>query len=366
MSGAAEGESLDSLARRKRRPRRSVTVATVAKAAGVSRAAVSFAYNAPGQLSVDTRARILAMAESLGYAPDPIARMLTTRRVGAIGLLMVEPIEAAFANPFTSAFVRGMGHMCDLHGMALTLLPPRMGSISDTVQSAVVDGVVTLGLASDHPSMSALLQRNLPLVIVDSAPSAHWSSIRIDDEGGAFAAASHLFALGHRHFAVLSFELQPINPRAAGHQQFYVPSQRLRGYRRALDKSGELVTLDIYPTHSDSAEGMHAMRRILGRPGPHPTAILAMSDAIALGAIRACEEAKLQVPRDISVVGFDDVPEAASVGLTTVAQPIEDKGRMAVQMLLREIAEDPPITYSHEQLDTRLVVRRSTGPVDVD
>lgn len=352
-----EFESLldDVAARRRRRNRSRPTVTTVAKAAGVSRAAVSFAYNAPHQLSPATRQRILATAEQLGYSPDPVARMLTTRESGAIGLLMVEPIESAFADPFTAAFVRGMGQVCDRHGLALTLLPPRRGSSVDAVRSAIVDGVITLGLAADSPALATLQQRELPLVIVDGPPSDHWSSVLVDDETGAFQAARHLAGLGHRAVVVLSFA-----PQARG-STYYVPAQRLAGYQRGL-----AVPPTVIEAHSDVASGAGAISQLLVSTARPPTAILAMSDALALGALDACLRHGLRVPEDVSIIGYDDIPVAATASppLTTVRQPVHEKAVAAMRLLLREITREPgaPILHEHDHLATELVVRASAGP----
>ncbi|MBA3824383.1 MAG: LacI family DNA-binding transcriptional regulator [Ktedonobacterales bacterium] len=356
--------------RRGRRTRgRGITVTTVAKEAGVSRAAVSFAYNMPEQLSVETRERILAVAARLGYSPDPVARMLTTRHAGAVGLLMVEPIESAFADPFTATFVRGMGQMCDRHGLALTLLPPRLGSVTAAAQTAVVDGVIMLGLAADNPGLAALEQRGLPLVLVDSLPHGQWPSVQVDDEVGAYAAARHLVDLGHRHIAILSFTTDPTNPAEEGHGQFYVPRQRLAGYQRAFTSAPEPMQVARYDVSSNLVSGERMMYAILDRTDlPRPTAVLTMSDAMALGAMRACQERGLRVPQDISVVGFDDIPEAATAtpALTTVAQPIFDKATLAMRMLLSQIERDGEgealLAPQHVVLPTHLAIRASSAP----
>ncbi len=345
---------------RRTRQRRDVTVATVAKAAGVSRAAVSFAYNSPDQLSTETRSRILRIADALGYAPDPVARMLTTRRSGAIGLLMVEPIETAFADQFMAIFVGGLGQMCDRHGLALTLLPPLLGSSLAMAQAAIVDGVVTLGVAPDLPAMGALEQRHIPLVLVDSAPNDHWSSVQVDDEGGAFLAADHLRELGHQRVAILSFATHPL----IGHGASYVPAQRLAGYRRGLGA----ITPIIIETHSDATHGALATRQLLAETDPRPTAILAMSDALAIGALHACHELGIRVPDELSIIGFDGIPvtSATNPPLTTIEQPIAEKAITAMQRLLHELDDEVPLRRDHTFLTTRLIVRQSTAPPPID
>jgi DNA-binding LacI/PurR family transcriptional regulator len=345
---------------RKGRMRRAVTVATVAKAAGVSRAAVSFAYNAPDQISSDTRARILEVAEALGYVPDPIARLLNTRQAGVVGLLMVESIEAAFADPFTSAFVRGMGQMCDRHDLALTLLPPRLGSSALAVQSAIVDGVVTLGLTPDDTLLVALKRRHLPLVVVDGQSNPRWSSVLVDDEAGAYAAAAHLATLGHRRIGIIAFEL-PSGQR----QVSYVTGQRLAGYERGLATAATPIAVTRAEAHSDAISGAQAMRELLARDELRPTAVLAMSDALALGAMSACEEFGLRIPDDISIIGFDNIPESAltTPPLTTVGQPIAAKAIKAMEVILRELQDGDPFPRIQEVLPTELIVRGSTGLV---
>jgi DNA-binding LacI/PurR family transcriptional regulator len=357
--------------RRGRRSRgRGITVTTVAKEAGVSRAAVSFAYNMPEQLSVETRERILAVAARLGYSPDPVARMLTTRQAGAVGLLMVEPIESAFADPFTTTFVRGMGKLCDQHGLALTLLPPRLGSVAAAAQTAVVDGVILLGLAADNPGLAALEQRGLPLVLVDSLPHGQWPSVQVNDEEGAYEAAQYLVSLGHRHIAILSFITDPQHPDEEGHGQFFVPRQRMAGYQRAFASAPAPMQVERYDVSSNLDSGEQVMNMILDRTDlPLPTAVLAMSDAMALGAMRACRERGLRVPQDISVIGFDDIPEAAAAtpALTTVAQPIYEKAFRAMRMLLGQIERagegEPPLAPEHCLLSTELMRRDSTAPL---
>jgi DNA-binding LacI/PurR family transcriptional regulator len=348
-----------------RRKRRLVTVATVATEAKVSRAAVSFAYNAPEQLSAETRVRILAAAKKLGYSPDPIARMLTTRKAGAVGLLMMNSIESAFADPFAAEFVRGMGRMCDRHNLALTLLPPQSGSISKTALNAIVDGVIALGVTPDHSGILALEQRNLPLVIVDGDPRPPWSCVQVEDEKGAYEAAAHVVSQGHRHIAIFSLEMRPVGLTAESHRSFYVPLQRMAGYQRAFAEASTPVKVETFEILSPE-EADRIMRQILRRDDSRPTALLAMSDAIALSALKACHDLHVRVPQDISIIGFDDIPGAAtaSPALTTVMQPITEKAILAMQLLLREIEREPDEAFAsqHVVLPTELKERHSTAP----
>jgi DNA-binding LacI/PurR family transcriptional regulator len=202
----------------------------------------------------------------------------------------------------------------------------------------------------------------LPIVLVDSTALPDHGSIEIDDAGGAKAAADHLIALGHRNVLVVAVE--PPAP-AIGLDPDGVMGRRLRAYRDAFGAVGVELPDDgliIGPATIDG--GLAAMRRAW-EDGLRPTAILAMSDVMAIGAMRAIREIGLRVPDDISVVGFDDIDLAPHVDppLTTVHQPIRRKGEEAVRLLLTVVERRDLAKPEHRVLETRLIVRGSTGPV---
>ncbi len=343
---------------RTRRPR----IADVAREAGVSKTAVSFAFNSPERLASDTALRIRDVAETLGYRPHPVARMLTQRRTMTVGVLTPQALSVIFSNPFFGAFSEGVALVAERAGYALHFISPLHGSLARAVRRATVDGVVAIGLSEDHPEIEQIRDAGLPIVLVDSTALPEHDSVDVDDEDGATAAAEHLLALGHREFLVIGVEgAAPAHREDPGG----VTARRLRGYRSALARSGLTLREDrIVTAPASIAGGMAAFERAWAA-GVRPTAVLAMSDAMAVGAMRAVRELGLRVPGDVSVVGFDDIDLAPYVDppLTTVHQPIRQKGEEAVQRLLGLIDRREETGPEQRRLLTRLIVRGSTGPV---
>jgi DNA-binding LacI/PurR family transcriptional regulator len=337
-------------------------IADVAREAGVSKTAVSFAFNSPDRLAPETASRIRAVADDLGYRPNPVARMLTQRKTLTIGVLTPQALSVIFSNPFFGAFSEGVAAAAEEFGYGLHFISPLHGSLASAMNRATVDGVVAIGLSDDHPDVEHIRRAGLPIVLVDSTALPEHGSIEIDDAGGARAAAEHLIALGHRNVLVVAVE--PPAP-SIGLDPDGVMGRRLRAYRDAFGAVGVALPderLIIGPATIDG--GLAAMRRAW-EDGLRPTAILAMSDVMAIGAMRAIRELGLRVPDDISVVGFDDIDLAPHVDppLTTVHQPIRRKGEEAVRLLLTVVQRRDLAKPEHRRLETRLIVRGSTGPV---
>ncbi len=338
---------------------RRVTIADVAEAAGVSKTAVSFAFNNPGRLNVDTASRIMSIADSLGYRPDPVARMLTQRRTGTIGVLTPQALATIFSNPFFGMFSAGVAAVAEEAGYGIHFISPLHGSLSRAIARATVDGVVAIGLAADHPEIAEIRRAGIPMTTVDSDRFEKLPSVDVDDEGGATAAAEHLIGLGHRDVVVLAIQRAEHAPSGAED----VVARRLRGYRTAFAAAGvEIPDDNVVVSPATFAGGVAAIDRIWAAGG-RPTAVLAMSDAMAIGAIRALRDRGLSIPGDVSVVGFDDVELAQTIDppLTTVHQPIRGKGEEAARLLLSVIADTSQVP-EHRRLATRLIIRASTGP----
>jgi len=336
-------------------------IADVAREAGVSKTAVSFAFNSPERLAPETATRIREVADSLGYRPHPVARMLTQRQTMTLGVLTPQALAVIFSNPFFAVFSEGVAQVAEAHGYGLQFISPMHGSLALAIGRATVDGVVAIGLSADHPEVEQVRRAGLPMVLVDSDDLPEHGSVVVDDEAGARAAAEHLIRLGHRRVLVVAVERPASGPddNTAG-----VSELRLRGYRSAFTAASLDRTAVSVVAGRTSIEGGAAAFQRAWASGIRPTAVLAMSDAMAIGAMRAARELGLRVPDALSVVGFDDLDLAAHVDppLTTVHQPIRQKGSEAVRLLLAELDATGAHRPEHRRLATRLIVRGSTGP----
>jgi alanine racemase len=339
---------------------RRTRIADVAREAGVSKTAVSFAFNSPERLSPDTASRIREVASSLGYRPHPVARMLTQRRTRTLGVLTPQALSVVFANPFFSTFSQGVASAAEDAAYALLFVSPVHGSLERAVDRATVDGLVAIGLSEEHPEVEQVRQADLPIVMVDSSAFPEHSSVDVDDESGARAAADHLVGLGHREFLVVGAE--PPTPGARAPFDGIV-GRRLAGYRAALATAGLSLPDERVVVGPATVEGGTECFMRAWEDGLRPTAVLAMSDAMAIGVLAAARRLGLRVPDDLSVVGFADIDLARLVDppLTTVHQPVRRKGEEACRLLLAAIERREVAGADHRRLETRLIVRGSSG-----
>src|SRR5256885_2680554 len=270
---------------------RRVTIHDVAGKAGVSAAAVSHAFNDPERLRATTVTRVLVAARDLGYAPNPHARALHSRRVGVLGVLFPQPIATVFANPFFASFLEGVGSVTDERGIGLLTVTPLGGSLERAIAAAPVDGFVIIGLDERHAEVAPLRKRGVPFVVVDGDAETA-SSVNVDDEGGAYAAADLLLERGHRQILVLTFHAPPEELD----KDLGVRGRRLRGYRRAFVDHGIALGDDaVIRTFVTLAGGDTAFTKAWGG-GARPTAVPAASDHMTIGAVRAASLDGLRTP----------------------------------------------------------------------
>jgi len=343
---------------------RRVTMQDVADRANVSKTAVSFAFNDASRLSEATLRHILAVAEELGYSQDPAARMLRTRRTNSLGLLLPQQLDVTLTNPYYTQFLQGIGQTCHREGYTLLLAPPLRGSMLKAIPYAAVDGFIVSGLEYDRGEVSALRQRGMPFVLVDSEEQPGVSSVDVDDGEAMSTLIEHLVDMGHRRFAFLVIE----TGKGAGRGEWRgTVRRRIDGASHALERHG--LTLDdpgmrVVEVPCTRAGGERAFVELWASVADRPTAVVCFSDVIALGVLAAAERLGVQVPAEVSVTGFDDLQEArlARPTLTTVRQPIETKGRLAADYLVDSLAAGAERTEPHRQLlHTALLVRESTG-----
>lgn len=345
---------------------RRVTLQTIADHLGVSRTTVSNAYNRPEQLSDTLRDQILSAAADLGYrGPDATARMLRTGRHDTIGVLFTDDLRFVFSDPDTTTFLQGVAEASAGVGTGVLLLPSPAGMpVEHTpLAHAAVDGFLVFSAPDDHPAVAEVMARNLPIVFVDEPdPGTAATFLGIDDRGGAERLARHLRGHGHHRVGVVTLPMSadrrpgPRTVDQACASTVRVVRERMTG---VLDAGLDPV---LYAARANDPDAGRDAALDLLRTNPDVTAVVALSDQLAIGAIQAASRLGLQVPRDLSVVGFDDIPRASTwdIPLTTIRQPLVDKGHRAASMLQRLIAGDA--VPAREMLPIELIVRSSSGP----
>jgi len=323
------------------------TMEDVAARAGVSRALVSLVMRNAPNVSAQRRAAVEKAAEELGYSPHVMARSLASRTSTVLGVMVNDLRNAFFAD-----VVEGLDAAAQAAGFDLILntggrMPAREGAALRSLLSFRPAGVILLSPVVPSAAIEAAA-RQCPVVLVSrTSRLSEVDTVNDDGEAGAALAVDHLVRLGHRRIAHLD------GGGAAG------SAARRRGYRQAM-RSHRLEPIVVHSEHTDTA-GEKAVRELLS--AGMPTALLAGNDFNAVGAISALEEHGLRVPEDVSVVGYDNTSLASlrHISLTTVDQPRNEMGRLAVDALLERVRGERTEPVRH-LLHPSLVVRSTTGP----
>ncbi|HEU4812516.1 MAG TPA: LacI family DNA-binding transcriptional regulator [Nocardioides sp.] len=331
------------------------TINDVARAAGVSKGAVSLAFNNRPGLSPATRERILATARELGWTPSPRARALSVSRALAVGLVMARPPETLRADPFFPSFIAGVESELSKHGYALLLQVVDEHDDEDQSYRRLsnegrVDGVFVTDLFVDDVRPALLAELGLPAVIVGPAlPEPYWPAVGVDDKPGIAAAVAHLLELGHTRIAHVAGPLEMVHG-----------CSRRDAWSATLAEAGVPEGPCIEADFSAEA-GAAATRNLLDLPEP-PTAIVYASDLMAIAGLSVAASRGIDVPGQLSITGYEDTELAAHVQppLTSVASDVIGWGRAAARRLLELIdqREATPVDLP----PPALVVRRSTGP----
>ena len=309
------------------------TLAAVARLAGVSNSTASLAFSGTGPVSDATRDRVLAAAKQLNYAgPDPRARSLRRGRSGIVGVVMEERVGDAFRDPIKIALLDGITEEIGAIDAGLLILTDA-GDAAQRIEDAPMDAVVLVGCSPRlDESVGMLRQRGIPLIAIEGDPAVGVPVIGQDNREASRIAAQHLHDLGHRDVAVVALPLT----RDRNRGRFTTESARTASSTTAVDRLAGVQ--DVFPgvggwvtRGSFVEEGRLAGTALLEQAQGRPTAIVAQSDLLAAGVIRAAEELGLEVPWDVSVVGFDGVRVDGlwPYDLTTLVQPAVDKGRAA-------------------------------------
>jgi DNA-binding LacI/PurR family transcriptional regulator len=344
------------------------TLAAVARRAGVAASTASLVFSGTGPVAEATRERVLTAARELDYGgPDPTARSLRRGRSGVIGVVTEDRLAETFRDPVNVALLDGIGE--ELSDARLSLLViPMAGVGGPDPGDAAIDAAILIGCSTNVAgSVASLRRRGVPFVGVETEPLEGVTAIDIDNREASAAAARHLAQLEHRRVAVVTLPLEPdrrrtpLDPAREAAATGFVARERLAGVRSVFPDAG-----GVSAASSAVDEGMIAGRSLLGGPAAsRPTAVLAQSDLLAVGVVLAAEELGLRVPEDVSVVGFDGiaVDGLLSRGLTTLVQPVEEKGRAAGRAVLAALSGE---RAADRLLRCELRVGSTTGPAPED
>jgi DNA-binding LacI/PurR family transcriptional regulator len=346
-------------------PPRRPTLRQVADAAGVSVMTASYVYSQPGRVAPDTAAKVRTAAEQLGYpGPHPGARSLRRGRAGSLGVILGERLTYAFDDPQAARFLAGVAEVCAAEGVGLTLVPTT-GAASDVqrVREALVDGFIVWTTSDDDPVLDAVAASGLPAVVHAGPARPGLPVVGIDDRAAAAAIGGLAFFASERP-VVLSFPVNRDRARALytglpGSAVTYpVTRHRWEGFHDSWQQAGGApagLRIAVCPANA-TAYGEAVAAGLLRGDDP-PDAIAAMSDELALGALRAAARTGLAVPAAVAVTGWDDSEAAVAAGLTTLHQSLRDQGRQCARIALGQpapsAAQDPPSWQVIQRTSTR-------------
>ncbi len=337
-----------------RTPTRRPTLEEVAARAGVGRGTASRVINGGDKVSARARLAVEEAIRELGYVPNPAARSLVKGRTDAVALVIAEPEERIFGEPFFAGVIRGIGSALTAAERQLVLILAESGHRSHLdrfITRQHVDGVLLLSLHDDDTLPQRIRSRGLDVVLggrpANAGPGAF---VDVDNSSGARQAVEHLLGRGRRQVATI-----------AGPADMVAGRERLKGYAAALEAAGVPAEATLVERSDFSQAGGEAAMRLLLQRRPDLDGVFCGNDLMAAGALTALREAGRRVPEDVAVVGFDDAPLALSTvpPLTTVHQSPEEMGRAMVDLLLATMA-DPERPPPARVLPTRLVVRASS------
>jgi LacI family transcriptional regulator len=333
------------------------TIRDVARQAQVSVATVSRALNGHESVTPETRRRVLDAAAALHFSPSSVARSLITRRTQTIGAVLPD-----LHGEYLSELIRGIEVGARAHELHLLVssAPSNPGEIASAlrVMRGRVDGLIVMSPQGDAEALDAHLPAGLPAVLINTPPGAsRHSSFAADHRGGAAAMTRHLLAQGHRSIAFIS-----------GPPGEFSARERLQGFRDAMAEHTPGADAPVLQGDYSERSGWEAGRAIAAMR-ERPSAVFAAADMMAVGCIAALDEAGLQVPRDIALAGFDDIPIARYLrpALTTVRVPIADLGALALEQLVSDIAIEPTTRSAQRRtVAAEVVVRQSCARAPIN
>jgi len=335
-----------------------LTLEKIGEIAGVSRATVSRVVNESPGVRPQVRERVLKVIQETGYQPNLAARSLASNRMGIIGLVIPTAIQSLFTDPYFPRLIQGMTQVCNENDYTMSLFLLHSEDEEEKLYPRVLnrgylDGIILASFDKNDPLIGRLEKSEMPFIMVgrpDEASNA--SYVDVNSEDGAYTAVAHLIHRGRKRIATIT-----------GRLDMNSGIDRLNGYKNALSERGLPIDEALIVNGSNSEiEAYNAMLRLL----PHkPDAVFVASDGMALGALRALRTANIAIPDEIAVVGFDDLPPAATSDppLTTVKQPVRRMGALAAETLL-DIIKEGPEPPRRIALPTELIIRQTCGTLN--
>ncbi len=334
-----------------------VTIKDIAKYAGVSVTTVSRALNGYPDVSEETREKIKKIAEELNYSPNSIARGLVTNKTHTVGLVVSELIKPGAYHPFFLEILAGIkaGLRKDKYDLILYTVDPTSQDVTPyekLCNDRKVDGAIVEGLKLSDPYIEEIKNTEIPTVLIDiPILNDKVGYVSSDNVQAAFEATSYLIKLGHKNIGFIN-----------GHNDAAVSFERLEGYKKALYKNN-IPYKDEYVVFDDFTQdgGYNCFRKMIFE-NPEITAVFHASDLMAIGSLKAAQDLGMQVPDDISIVGFDDIELSSLItpGLTTIRQENYKIGYMAARHLVSIIKGEKP---RHIIIPHRLIIRQSAKKI---
>lgn len=326
----------------------------IARMAGVSKSTVSRVVNNHPNVSASTRTRVMRVITEQNFRPNSAARALVTQHTRVLSVVIPQPYEEAFGDPFFQLLLQSISRTAAEHDYAIMLwiggLEEQEERFADRILSnAFFDGILVVSADDKDPILRSLAGAGYPFVQIGPPQFENASFVDVNNRRGAYEASKHLASLGYRRIGVVTGPLDKAEAR-----------DRLIGCLDGLAESAVSPLPEwIAEGNFDEGSGYRAMKRLLRH---NLQAVFVSNDSMAVGAMRAIEEAGLHIPDQMAVVGFDDMPFAATTSppLTTVRQPITELGVSAVRMLTR-LVEGEPAGPLQVILPTHLIIRKSCG-----
>lgn len=329
------------------------TLQDVAKLAGVSTATVSKVLSNTPYFTEETRDKVLRAVEELGYLPNLAARALSSGKTHIISVVFPYVYDAIFQDPMVMSILEGIEQECTNYGYNLLLSTPRLTNkgpdevYQKLVQSGYMDGIIALDNVPQASVIQPATARGIPCVVIGYHQAAYY--VRSDDYSGGQQLMEHMIALGHNHIGIITV-MDNIN---------FSIMERIKGLKEAAQHNGlDFNALPVAYGDFSVESGGDAIVELLAKH-PHLTAIIALNDRMAMGAIRRAIELGRHVPEDLSIAGYDDIPSAAifSPPLTTISQQGPALGRASAQLLFALLSGDTPTSVT---LPVYLIERHST------